>query len=281
MAAPGDERSGHPFSHRDSCATDAGVGVPADPAARRRSRFDGGRARAARVAVETAPRRLDRRRFRGPPRRDRSAPARGGRGGRSVARRGAEGVGLRPVLRARLARCGHSDLSRRDDAECRFDARRRGRARAPARHAGRRARRDRRRLVAVLDRPQERRQGARPARQGARESEGSRRLGRPRPLPRAHDRRRPLRPRNALRRQRNHGALRHSLPPLPPLVGHRSASCGRSTRARWLTRSRPRSPAIHSRRSSSPRSSLPPRWQRSTSSIGGEGERRRVPSGPM
>ena len=73
--------------------------------------------------------------------------------------------------------------------------------------AGRSVGRDRRRLVAVLDRPQERRQSARPARQGAGESEGSRRLGRPRPLTRTADRRRALRPGNALRRQRIHGAL--------------------------------------------------------------------------
>ena len=96
-----------------------------------------------------------------------------------------------------------------------------GDARAGARHAGRSARRDRRGLVVVLDRPQERRQSAGPTRPGAGESEGSRRLGRPRPFPRAHDRRRALRARDAVRRQRNHGALQPSLPPLSPLVDRR------------------------------------------------------------
>ena len=70
------------------------------------------------------------------------------------------------------------------------------------------------------------------ARQGAGESEGSRRLGRPRPLPGPLDRRRALRPRDALRRQRIHGALAPSLPPLPPLVGlRRSAVVGLHVRA--------------------------------------------------
>ena len=138
-----------------------------------------------------------------------------------MARRGAEGVGLRPLLPARLARCDRPDLPRRDDAERRFDARRTGGARARARHAGRRARRNRGRLVAVLDRPQERRQSGGPARQGAGESESSRRLGCARPLTRTVDRRRALRPGNALRRQRFHGPLRHSLPPLSPVVGFR------------------------------------------------------------
>ena len=53
------------------------------------------------------------------------------------------------------------------------------------------------------------------------EFEGSRSLGRPRPLSRTPDRCRTLRPGDALRRQRIHGALRHPLPPLPPLVGLR------------------------------------------------------------
>ena len=130
-------------------------------------------------------------------------------------------MGLRPVLRARLVGCNRPDLPRRDDAQQCFDARRAGNTRAGARHARRSARRDRRGLVVVLDRPQERRQSARPTRRGAGESEGSRRLGRPRPFPRAHDRRRALRPGNAVRRQRNHGALQPSLPPLSPLVGRR------------------------------------------------------------
>ena len=87
------------------------------------------------------------------------------------------------------------------------------------------------------------------------------------------DRRRALRPRDALRRQRNHGALEHSLPPLPPLVGPgRSPVVGLHVRA-WPTTLRPRSPAFRSRRSSSPRSSRRLRWQLSTSLTGGGGER--------
>ena len=186
------------------------------------STFDGGRSRGAGALLETAPRRSDRRRLRGPPGRDRPAPAPGGGGRCQLARRCAGGMGLRPVLPARLVRRRHPDLPRRDDAQRRFDARRRGsNSRPPVHHGCRSARRDRRRLVAVLDRAQERRQSARSAGQGAGESEGSRRLGRPRPLTRTDDRRRALCPRDALRRQRNHGALEHSLPPLPPLVGRR------------------------------------------------------------
>ena len=129
-------------------------------------------------------------------------------------------MGLSSVLCARLVRCSHPDLPRRDDPQRCFDARRTGRrTRARARHRGRSARRDRRRLVAVLDRPQERRQRAGPTGQGAGEPQGPRLLGRPRSLPRTHDRRRPVRPGDALRRQRDHGALQPSLPPLPPLVG--------------------------------------------------------------
>jgi hypothetical protein len=58
----------------------------------------------------------------------------------------------------------------------------------------------------------------------ARETEGPRRLGRTRPLPRSSDRRRALCPWNALRRQRVHRDLRHPLPPLLPLVGPRRSS---------------------------------------------------------
>ena len=57
----------------------------------------------------------------------------------------------------------------------------------------------------------------------------------PRPLARALDRRRALRPGDALRRQRIHGSLQPSLSPLPPLVGPGRRSSGRSTRARWPT----------------------------------------------
>ncbi len=99
--------------------------------------------------------------------------------------------------------------------------------------------------------------------------------------PGAHDRRRPVRPRDALRRQRDHGALQHSLPPLPPVVGPgRNPVVGLYV-LRWPTASRPRSPASRSRRSSSPRSSPPPRWWRSTSSIGGGGRQRRVSTRPL
>ena len=74
-------------------------------------------------------------------------------------------------------------------------------------HGGRRARRDRRRHVAVLDRPHEHSQDATSPRQGARESEGAHRLGEPRALSRSPDRRRALRPRDAVRRQCVHGAV--------------------------------------------------------------------------
>ena len=118
------------------------------------------------------------------------------------------------------------------------------------------------------------------ARQGAGESEGPRRLGRPRPLPGPLDRRRALRPRDALRRQRIHGALA-IFPTAASSLGRSSAECcGRSTRARWPTRWQPRSLAFRSRRSSSPRSSPPLRWRRSSSLIGGGGEERRVLSRP-
>jgi membrane-associated protein len=56
--------------------------------------------------------------------------------------------------------------------ERRFNDRRRGKPRPRAGHARRRARRDHRGLVAVLDRAQERREGEAPARPGAGESEG-------------------------------------------------------------------------------------------------------------
>ena len=146
-----------------------------------------------------------------------------------------EGWAYVMCLLLRLVRRGHPDLPRRDDAERSFDDRCRRRLDAPARHGGRRDRRDPRRFIAVLDRPHQHRQDAAPPRQGAGESEGSHRLGKPRPLSRPLDRRRALRPRDALRRQRVDGARPHPLPPLPRLVGHqRHPLVGLHVRARIL-----------------------------------------------
>ena len=109
-----------------------------------------------------------------------------------------------------LVRRGYPDLPRRDDAERSLDDRGRWRPRARDDHAGRCRRRDPRRLVVVLDRAAGLGQDAAPPRQGAGKRQGSHRLGGHEPLARPPDRRRTLRPGDALRRQRIDGALRHS-----------------------------------------------------------------------
>ena len=176
-----------------------------------------------------APRRLCR-----PPGRDRPRPTPGQaghcRGGSGRCRRG----GLRHVPAVRLVRRGHPDLPRRDDAERRFDDRRRRRPHARVvMLAGA--------IGAILGdsslfwiaRMNTKMQ---PHLDKALENPKVRTAwDEPRPLSRPPDRRRALRPRDALRRQRVDGARPHPLPPLPRLVGHqRHPLVGLHMRARLL-----------------------------------------------
>ena len=131
-------------------------------------------------------------------------------------------------------------------------ARRERQPRPAADHRRGRDRRDRRRLVAVLDRPQVLPPHRAPARRGRRRRAGPHRAGLHEQERPGADHRRALRAGHALRRQRHHGPVRDPLPPLPAVVRRERRPLERRTPACWPTDRARAAVSTRWRRSSSP-----------------------------